>query len=112
MILELKTSAAMLTAGTFGVFATATPVMESFGWLRTVAELGSFGLVAFAAIMLLVKVAPAFIQHLDKARDSFLVELKYEREQRNAHSEKINASLHQIDQSLRDIHHSVKEVAK
>jgi hypothetical protein len=104
VILELKTSAAMLTAGTFGVFATATPVMESFGWLRTVAELGSFGLVAFAAIMLLVKVAPAFIAHLDKARDSFLVELSKEREQR----EKINQSLHQIDQSIRDVHHTLK----
>jgi hypothetical protein len=104
MIIELKTSAAMLTAGTFGVFATATPVMESFGWLRTVAELGSFGLVAFAAIMLLVKVAPAFIAHLDKARDSFLVELSKEREQR----EKINNSLHQIDQSIRDVHHTLK----
>jgi hypothetical protein len=108
MILELKTSAAMLTAGTFGVFATATPVMESFGWLRTVAELGSFGLVAFAAIMLLVKVAPAFIAHLDKARDSFLVELSKEREQR----EKINQSLHQIDQSIRDVHHTLKGAGK
>jgi hypothetical protein len=108
MIIELKTSAAMLTAGTFGVFATATPVMESFGWLRTVAELGSFGLVAFAAIMLLVKVAPAFLAHLDKARDQFLVELTREREQRHAHSEKINNSLHQIDQSIRDVHHTLK----
>jgi hypothetical protein len=108
MILELKTSAAMLTAGTFGVFATATPVMESFGWLRTVAELGSFGLVAFAAIMLLVKVAPAFIAHLDKARDSFLVELAKEREQR----EKINQSLHQINQSIRDVHHTLKGSGK
>ena len=108
MILELKTSAAMLTAGTFGVFATASPVMESFGWLRTVAELGSFGLVAFSAIMLLVKVAPAFINHLDKARDSFLVELGKEREQR----EKINQSLHQIDQSIRDVHHTLKGSGK
>jgi hypothetical protein len=108
MILELKTSAAMLTAGTFGVFATASPALESFGWLRTVAELGSFGLVAFSAIMLLVKVAPAFINHLDKARDSFLVELGKEREQR----EKINQSLHQIDQSIRDVHHTLKGSGK
>jgi hypothetical protein len=108
MILELKTSAAALAAGTFGVFATAAPMSESFGWLRTVAELGSFGLVAFAAIMLLVKVAPAFIAHLDKARDSFLVELGKEREQR----EKINQSLHQIDQSIRDVHHTLKGAGK
>jgi len=108
MILELKTSAAALAAGTFGVFATAAPMSESFGWLRTVAELGSFGLVAFAAIMLLVKVAPAFIAHLDKARDSFLVELAKEREQR----EKINQSLHQIDQSIRDVHHTLKGSGK
>jgi hypothetical protein len=108
MILELKTSAAFLAAGTFGVFATAAPMSESLGWLRTVAELGSFGLVAFAAIMLLVKVAPAFIAHLDKARDSFLVELAKEREQR----EKINQSLHQIDQSIRDVHHTLKGSGK
>ncbi len=108
MILELKTSAAALAAGTFGVFATAAPMSESLGWLRTVAELGSFGLVAFAAIMLLVKVAPAFIAHLDKARDSFLVELGKEREQR----EKINQSLHQIDQSIRDVHHTLKGSGK
>lgn len=82
MILELKTSAAMLAAGTFGVFATAAPIAEGFGWLRTVAELGSFGLVAFSAIMLLVKVAPAFINHLD-------------------------ASLKSIDGSLRDINHNL-----
>ena len=112
MILELKTSAAMLTAGTFGVFATASPVMESFGWLRPVAELGSFGLVAFAAIMLLVKVAPAFLAHLDKARDSFLIELKQEREQRHQHVVQINSSLHQIDQSIRDVHHTLKEGSK
>ena len=110
MILELKTSAAMLTAGTFGVLATAAPLSESFGWLRPVAELGSFGLVAFAAIMLLVKVAPAFIAHLDKARDSFLVELSKEREQRHANAEKLNQSLHQIDQSIRDVHHTLKGV--
>ena len=109
MIFEVKAAAFSLGVGTFGLLATEAVPIE-FGWLRTVAELGSFGLVAFAAIMLLVKVAPAFINHLDKARDSFLVELKYEREQRTAHSEKINSSLHQIDQSLRDIHHSVKEV--
>jgi hypothetical protein len=108
MIIELKTSAAALAAGTFGVFATAAPMSESLGWLRTVAELGSFGLVAFAAIMLLVKVAPAFIAHLDKARDSFLVELAKEREQR----EKINQSLHQIDQSIRDVHHTLKGSGK
>ena len=108
MIIELKTSAAALAEGTFGVFATASPALESLGWLRTVAELGSFGLVAFAAIMLLVKVAPAFIAHLDKARDSFLVELGKEREQR----EKINQSLHQIDQSIRDVHHTLKGSGK
>lgn len=98
-----------LGAGTFGVLATEA-VPAEFGWFKTVAELGSFGLVAFAAIMLLVKVAPAFISHLDKARDSFLTELKQERDQRQAHSEKINASLHQIDASLREIHSTVRSI--
>lgn len=105
MILELKTSAAMLTAGTFGVLATAAPVMESFGWLRTFAELGSFGLVAFAAIMLLVKVAPAFIAHLDRARDTFLAELREERHSRERHWSVLDNSLKSIDGNLRDINH-------
>jgi len=48
------------------------------------------------------------IHHLDKARDSFLIELKQERDQRHAHSEKINASLHQLDTSLRDIHNTIR----
>jgi ABC-type nickel/cobalt efflux system permease component RcnA len=107
MIFEVKAAAFSLGVGTFGLLATEAVPME-FGYLRTVAELGSFGLVAFAAIMLLVKVAPAFIQHLDKARDSFLIELKQERDQRHAHSEKINASLHQLDTSLRDIHNTIR----
>jgi hypothetical protein len=107
MILELKTSAAMLTAGTFGVFATAAPIVEGFGWLRTVAELGSFGLVAFAAIMLLVKVAPAFIAHLDRARDTFLAELREERNSRERHWQHLDASLKSIDGNLRDINHSL-----
>jgi hypothetical protein len=107
MIFELKASAAMLTAGTFGVFATAAPVMESFGWLRTVAEMGSFGLVAFAAIMLLVKVAPAFISHLDRARETFLVELREERNSRERHWQHLDASLKSIDGNLRDINHSL-----
>lgn len=107
MIFEIKSTAGALGAGTFGLLATETIPIE-FGWLRTVAELGSFGLVAFAAIMLLVKVAPAFIAHLDKARDSFLVELKQERDQRHANAEKLNDSLHQIDQSIRDVHHTLR----
>lgn len=109
MILEIKTSAAMLTAGTFGVFATASPVMESFGWLRTVAELGSFGLVAFAAIMLLVKVAPAFIAHLDRARDTFLAELREERNSREKHWTVLDAKLNSIDGNLRDINHNLEK---
>lgn len=111
MIFEVKSAAFTLGAGTFGLLATEV-VPAELGWLRTVGELGSFGLVAFAAIMLLVKVAPAFINHLDKARDSFLVELKQEREQRHSHAIQINQSLHEIDSSLKDIHHTIKEVSK
>lgn len=107
MIFEIKSTAAALGAGTFGLLATEAVPVE-FGWLRTIAELGSFGLVAFAAIMLLVKVAPAFIVHLDKARDSFLSELQREREQRHQHALQINQTLHQIDTSLREIHNTVK----
>ena len=107
MILELKTSAATLTAGTFGIFATATPVVEGLGWLRPIAELGSFGLVVFAAIMLLVKVAPAFIAHLDRARDTFLAELREERHSRERHWQHVDTSLKSIDGSLRDINHNL-----
>lgn len=111
MIMEAKLASIGVGAGTFGLLA-AEAVPVEFGWLRTIAELGSFGLVAFAAIMILVKVAPAFIAHLDKARDSFLVELKQEREQRHAHAMEINKSLHEIDGSLKEIHHTIKEVGK
>lgn len=107
MFIEMKSALATLGAGTAGVVASAQLPSE-FGWIRSVAELGSFGLVAFAAVLLLVRVAPAFINHLDKARDSFLAELKEERLQRQRHVEHIDASLDKVNENLRDIHNAIQ----
>jgi hypothetical protein len=107
MFIEMKAAVASLATGTAGIVATAQ-IPSDFGWIRSVAELGSFGLVAFAAILLLVKVAPAFINHLDKARDRFLEELKEERLQRQRHAEQLDGSLDKINESLRGIHHTIQ----
>jgi hypothetical protein len=107
MFIELKSAVVSLGAGTAGIVASAQ-IPGEFAWIRSVAELGSFGLVAFAAILLLVKVAPAFISHLDKARDRFLEELKEERLQRQRHAEQLDGSLDKINESLRGIHHTIQ----
>ncbi len=98
MILEIKTTIFTLATGTFGLLATG--VMESESLVKSLAEFGSFGLIAFATIMLLVKVAPAFIAHLDKARDSFLAELKEERNTREKHWQALDQKLDRIDHSI------------
>ena len=107
MFFELKSAIITLGAGTAGVVASAQ-IPEGMSWIRSVAELGSFGLVAFAAVLLLVRVAPAFINHLDKARDRFLEELKEERLQRQRHAEQLDGSLDKINESLRGIHHTIQ----
>lgn len=107
MLIEMKSALVSLGAGTAGVVASAQ-IPSDLGWIRSVAELGSFGLVAFSAILLLVKVAPAFITHLDKARDRFLEELKEERLQRQRHADQIDGSLEKINDSLRGIHQTIQ----
>lgn len=107
MLIEMKSTLVSLGAGTAGVVASAQ-IPSDLGWIRSVAELGSFGLVAFSAILLLVKVAPAFINHLDKARDRFLEELKEERLQRQRHAEQIDSSLDRINENLRNIHSTIQ----
>lgn len=98
MIVEVKATIATLATGTFGLLASGA--MEAESWVKSIAEFGSFGLIAFATIMLLVKVAPAFIAHLDKARDSFIDELREERQARERHWESLNSKLDRIDQSV------------
>jgi hypothetical protein len=98
MILEIKTTVVSLATGTFGLLATGA--LEAESWVKSIAEFGSFGLIAFATIMLLVKVAPAFIAHLDKARDSFLAELKEERNTRERHWQTLDTKLDRIDHSI------------
>jgi hypothetical protein len=98
MIFEIKTTIASLATGTVGLLATNTLEAESL--VKSIAEFGSFGLIAFATIMLLVKVAPAFIAHLDKARDSFLAELKEERNTREKHWQALDSKLDRIDHSI------------
>lgn len=107
MLIELKSAVASFGAGTAGVIASAQ-IPTEFTWIRSVAELGSFGLVAFSAILILVRVAPAFITHLDKARDRFLEELKEERLQRQRHAEQLDGSLERINESLRGIHTTIQ----
>ena len=107
MFIELKSAMASFGAGTVGVIASAQ-IPEEFSWIRSFAELGSFGLVAFSAVLLLVRVAPAFITHLDKARDKFLEELREERMQRQRHAEQLDGSLEKINESLRSIHHTIQ----
>ena len=98
MLIEMKSALVSLGAGTAGVVASAQ-IPSEFAWIRSVAELGSFGLVAFAAI---------FINHLDKARDRFLEELKEERLQRQRHAEQLDGSLDKINESLRGIHQTIQ----
>lgn len=102
MFIESKTAVMSLAAGTAGVMATAG-VPEEWSWIRSVAELGSFGLVAFSSMVILLKVAPAFISHLDKARDQFLEALERERLLRQKHVDQIDSSLKRIDESIRDV---------
>ena len=107
MFLEMKGVVASLATGTAGVVASSQ-IPNEFSWIRSIAELGSFGLVAFAAVLLLVRVAPAFIDHLDKVRDHFLDELREERTQRQRHVEQIDSSLDRINENLRNIHSTIQ----
>jgi ABC-type nickel/cobalt efflux system permease component RcnA len=100
MLIEAKIAAGGILAGVFGLMATGNSGTLDFGWLRPLVELGSFGIIAFAAVYVLIRVAPEFIKHLDKARDAFLVELREERAMRQKHFDVLNADLHQIDKSI------------
>lgn len=109
MIFEAKIAAGGILAGVFGLVATGNSSNFDFGWLRPIVELGSFGIIAFAAVYVLIKVAPEFIRHLDKARDAFLVELKEERALRQRHFDTVSQDLHQIDKSIRSLEQSFNQ---
>jgi len=102
MIIEAKIAAVGFGAGMLGLFATGSPSFD-LGWLRPMVELGSFGILAFSAMYVLVRVAPEFIRHLDKARDAFLQELREERAARQKHFETLDKDLHQIDRSIQGL---------
>lgn len=110
MIVEAKFAAGAFTAGAFGLFATGNISTVDFGWMRPLVEFGSFGIIAFAAVYVLIRVAPEFIRHLDKARDAFLNELREERVIRQKHFDAVNHDLHQIDKSIQQLERTVKEV--
>lgn len=105
MIAESKVAAGAVLAGTTGIIATGR--VELPEWSRLFVEFGSFGLLAFAFVYVLLRVAPNFISHLDKARDAFLVELREERTMREKHFTTIETGLRQIDHSIRDLQRSV-----
>jgi hypothetical protein len=108
MIFEAKLAAGSILAGVTGLFATSTTGFD-LGWLRPVVELGSFGIIAFAAVYVLMRVAPEFIRHLDKSRDAFISELRDERVIRERHFGAINTDLHNIDKSIQSLEKSVTQ---
>jgi hypothetical protein len=105
MIAEAKIAAGAVVAGTTGIIATGRADLPE--WSRLFVEFGSFGLLAFAFVYVLLRVAPNFIMHLDKARDAFLVELREERLMREKHFAALESGLRQIDTSIRDLQRSV-----
>lgn len=106
MIFEAKIAAGSIITGVAGLFATSGTSFD-LGWLRPVVELGSFGIIAFAAVYILMRVAPEFIRHLDKTRDAFVAELRDERVIRERHFGTINNDLHNIDKSIQSLEKSM-----
>jgi ABC-type nickel/cobalt efflux system permease component RcnA len=109
MIMEAKIAAGGIMAGVTGIVATGNASTIELGWLRPLVELGSFGIIAFAAVYVLIRVAPEFIKHLDKARDAFLAELREERTIRQKHFDAVSHDLHSIDKSIQQLERTVKE---
>lgn len=109
MIVEAKLAAGSFTLGALGLFATGNLSTMDLGWMRPLVEFGSFGIIAFAAVYVLIRVAPEFIKHLDKARDAFLAELREERAIRQKHFDAVNSDLHHIDKSIQSLERAVRE---
>jgi hypothetical protein len=109
MIMEAKIAAGSIMAGVTGLVATGNASTIELGWLRPLVELGSFGIIAFAAVYVLIRVAPEFIKHLDKARDAFMVELREERIIRQKHFDAVSNDLHNIDKSIQQLERTIKE---
>lgn len=107
MILEAKTAAASLSLGVAGLFATGN-LPQEMDSIRSIAELGSFGLIAFAVVYILVKVAPAFISHVDRTRDAFISELREERTSREKHWQNLDHDLQALEKSFRDLLNRIK----
>jgi hypothetical protein len=112
MILEAKYAAGLLGTGMAGLLASAAPILPDVSWMRPLMEFGSFGVITFASIYVLIRVAPAFITHLDKARDAFLAELRIEREIREKHFLSVNEDLHSIDRSIQSLERTVKDTQR
>lgn len=106
---ESKIAAVAITAGTTGLFATGSISAIDFGWMRPLVEFGSFSIIAFAAVCILMKVAPAFITHLDRARDAFISELCEERTMRQKNFDVLTQDLHHIDKSIQSLERSVSQ---
>jgi hypothetical protein len=109
MMAESKIAAVAITTGATGIFATGSISAIDFGWMRPLVEFGSFGIIAFAAVYILMKVAPAFITHLDRARDAFISELREERMMRQKNFDVLTEDLHRIDKSIQSLERSVTQ---
>lgn len=109
MIFEAKIAAGGFLAGAAGLLATGSTTPIELGWLRPLVELGSFGIIAFAAVYVLVRVAPEFIRQLDRGREAFLTELREERQMRQKNFDVLTQNLHDIDRSIQSLERSVNQ---
>lgn len=110
---------AVATIGTAGLIGTNAVEVQEFSWIKSIAELGSFGLVAFAAIMLLVRGVPLIVKHLDETNKTWAAELAKERDYRerakddfrdmlSSHKGDITAKLEEGNKLTRDLISEIK----
>lgn len=81
MIPQVQQAAGMLLSGT-AVLVASSEVPQEFSLVKSVAEVGSFGLIAFAGIFLLLRGLPAFLATLERSQTNFLGALEKERDLR------------------------------
>lgn len=80
-MLPIDRAAGFLLTGTAGIIGAAE-IPSELSFVKSIAEVGSFGLVAFAGVFLLIKGLPAFLNALTTSQANFLSALDKERELR------------------------------
>lgn len=81
MLTHLQQTATALATGAAGLIASGEIPVE-YSIVKSIAEVGSFGLLAFAVVFLLMRGFPAWLKHMEKANEDFLTALQRERELR------------------------------